>query len=182
MQEIQETQAPSLGWEDPLELEMATASVHLPGKFRGAWWATVHRVTKSQTQMTTQTQGFLVYEVAHERVFVQLNKVRTAITGNQFHAEAFDKSRPTRMLQFPILFLLNIYYHSSHSLEDNNACMLSLFVMSDSFRITPTITHQVLLSMEFSRQEYWSRLPFPTPDDLPDLGIKSISCTSCIGR
>ena len=34
--EIQETQAPSLGWEDPLEVEMATASVHLPGKFRGA--------------------------------------------------------------------------------------------------------------------------------------------------
>ena len=25
--------------------------------------------------------------------------------------------------------------------------------------------------MEFSRQEYWSGLPFPTPGDLPDLGI-----------
>ena len=25
--------------------------------------------------------------------------------------------------------------------------------------------------MEFSSQEYWSRLPFPTPEDLPDLGI-----------
>ena len=28
------------------------------------------------------------------------------------------------------------------------------------------------LSMEFSRQEYWSELPFPTPGDLPDPGIK----------
>ena len=26
--------------------------------------------------------------------------------------------------------------------------------------------------MEFSRQEYWSGLPFPFPEDLPDLGIK----------
>ena len=26
--------------------------------------------------------------------------------------------------------------------------------------------------MEFSRQEYWSRLPFPLPGDLPDPGIK----------
>ena len=26
--------------------------------------------------------------------------------------------------------------------------------------------------MEFSRQEYWSGLPFPSPGDLPDLGIK----------
>ena len=30
----------------------------------------------------------------------------------------------------------------------------------------------VILSMEYSRQEYWSRLPFPLPGDLPDLGIK----------
>ena len=29
--------------------------------------------------------------------------------------------------------------------------------------------------MEFSRQEYWSGLPFPTPGDLPDLGIESVS-------
>ena len=28
------------------------------------------------------------------------------------------------------------------------------------------------LSMEFSRQEYWSGLPFPSPRDLPDPGIK----------
>ena len=35
------------------------------------------------------------------------------------------------------------------------------------------IAHQALLSMEFSRQEYWSVLPFPSPGDLLDLGIKS---------
>ena len=29
-----------------------------------------------------------------------------------------------------------------------------------------------LQSMEFSRQEYWSGLPFPTPGDLPDPGIE----------
>ena len=31
---------------------------------------------------------------------------------------------------------------------------------------------QAPLSMEFSRQEYWSGLPFPTPGDLPDPGIE----------
>ena len=30
----------------------------------------------------------------------------------------------------------------------------------------------------FSRQEYWSRLPFPSPGDLPDPGIKPISLES----
>ena len=34
-----------------------------------------------------------------------------------------------------------------------------------------TVTHQVPLSMEFSRQEYWTGLPFPSPGDLPHPGI-----------
>ena len=32
--------------------------------------------------------------------------------------------------------------------------------------------------MEFSRQEYWSGLPFPLPEDLPDPGIKPMSLKS----
>ena len=35
-----------------------------------------------------------------------------------------------------------------------------------------TVACQVLLSMGFSRQEYWSGLPFPSPGDLPDPGIE----------
>ena len=35
-----------------------------------------------------------------------------------------------------------------------------------------TIVHQAPLSMGFSRQEYWSGLPFPSPGNLPDPGIK----------
>ena len=35
-----------------------------------------------------------------------------------------------------------------------------------------TAAHQAPLSKEFSRQEYWSGLPFPSPGDLPDLEIK----------
>ena len=39
--------------------------------------------------------------------------------------------------------------------------------------VTPwTVAHQAPPSMEFSRQEYWSWLPFPSPGDLPDLGIE----------
>ena len=35
-----------------------------------------------------------------------------------------------------------------------------------------TVARQAPLSMRFSRQEYWSGLPFPSPGDLPDPGIK----------
>ena len=38
-----------------------------------------------------------------------------------------------------------------------------------------TAAHQAPLSMGFSRQEYWSGLPFPSPGDLPDPGIKPTS-------
>ena len=39
--------------------------------------------------------------------------------------------------------------------------------------VTPwTVVRQASLSMGFSRQEYWSRLPFPPPGDLPDPGIE----------
>ena len=40
------------------------------------------------------------------------------------------------------------------------------------FAIPWTVVYQAPLSMEFSRQEYWSGLPFPSPGELPDPGIK----------
>ena len=55
--------------------------------------------------------------------------------------------------------------------------MLSYVVLSDSE--TPwTVTHQVPLSLEFSRQEYWSGLPFPSSGDLPNSGMEPMSPAS----
>ena len=45
------------------------------------------------------------------------------------------------------------------------------------FGIPWTVVYQASLSMGFSRQEYWSGLPFPSPGDLPDPGIKPGSPT-----
>ena len=44
--------------------------------------------------------------------------------------------------------------------------------MSDSFATTYTVAHQAPLSMGVPRQEYWSGLPFPSPESLPDLGTE----------
>ena len=61
------------------------------------------------------------------------------------------------------------------------ACVLS--PSGDSWRIwlrvTPwTVARQAPLFLEFSRQESWSRLPFPTPGDLPDPAIEPQSLAS----
>ena len=49
--------------------------------------------------------------------------------------------------------------------------------MSDSLQTPWTVAHQAPLSMGFSRQEYWTGLPFPSPGDLSDPGIKPRSPT-----
>ena len=49
--------------------------------------------------------------------------------------------------------------------------LLSCSVVSDSFATPWAEAHQVPLSMGFTRQKYWSGLPFPSPGDLPNPGI-----------
>jgi len=52
-------------------------------------------------------------------------------------------------------------------------CGGSLFVKSCLILATPwTVVCQAPLSLGFSRQEYWSGLPFPSPGDLPNPGIE----------
>ena len=59
----------------------------------------------------------------------------------------------------------------SQVIQETRACLFS--------RLCPTLRSQAAcqasLSMEFSRQEYWSGLPFSTPGDLPGPGIKTAS-------
>ena len=56
-----------------------------------------------------------------------------------------------------------------------HACCVAS-VVSD-LAILWTVASQTFLSMGFSRQEYWSGLPFPSPGDLPDSGVKPRSPT-----
>ena len=64
--------------------------------------------------------------------------------------------------------VLHLYFRVCMSLC---SCMLSRFSHA-LFATLWTIGLQALLSMGFSRQEYWSGLPCPPPGDLPHPGIK----------
>ena len=71
-----------------------------------------------------------------------------------------------------------MYYNSG---GDGGGFVAKLFLTL----VTPiTVAHQAPLSMGFSRQEYWSGLPFPSPGDLPHPGIKprspALQAVSCI--
>ena len=72
------------------------------------------------------------------------------------------------------LFLYTIL-HVLITLPSIPLLLFSCSVMSDSFAITWTVTHQAPLSMGFPRQDYWNGLPFPSPGDLPNPGIDPAS-------
>ena len=64
--------------------------------------------------------------------------------------------------------------------KEHVLCALSCSVVTNSLR-PRTVDHQAPLSIEFSRQEYWRKVPFPPTGDLPDSGIKPTSLISCVG-
>ena len=57
-------------------------------------------------------------------------------------------------------------------LIDNIGMLLNSFSCVQLFVIPWTISHQAPLSMDFSWQEYWSGLPFPSSGDLPNPGME----------
>ena len=72
------------------------------------------------------------------------------------------------------IFQKHVYIHRETCIRKSTAAQpVTRKVMKVLF-VTPwTVARQAPLSMEFSRQEYWSGLPFPSPGDLPNPGIKS---------
>ena len=68
-------------------------------------------------------------------------------------------------LEYSSLLFLSYYFFTSF------VCVKSLSRVR-LFETPWTVAHQAPLSMGFSRQEYWSGLPFSSPGDLPNLGIK----------
>ena len=77
----------------------------------------------------------------------------------------------------------SFFFFSFCSKQEHNCLKVKVLVPYSLIHVllsgTPwTVACQVPLSMEFSRQEYWSELPCASPRDLPDLGIKLVSVMS----
>ena len=98
---------------------------------------------------------------------------------------------PTQESNQGLLHCKRILYQLSYQLSQRpsiwcefTVCCVCVCVCEHSgtqsclFVIPWTIAHQAPLSVGFPRQEYWSRLPFPSPGDLPSPGIKPESFAS----
>ena len=79
-------------------------------------------------------------------------------------------------------WLVDAHHHavSSHGLSSAHLLFCSVTKFIWLFCDPMDCSLQAALSMGFPRQEYWSGLPFPSPGDLPDPGIKPTSPTLAI--
>ena len=74
----------------------------------------------------------------------------------------------------------NIVLTSVQQQSDSLMCCAQLFCLFQCCNSMDCVAHQAPQSTEFSRQEYWSELPFSPPGDLPDPWIKPVSPASPI--
>ena len=58
----------------------------------------------------------------------------------------------------------------------------SLISHAQLFATPWTVVHQASLYMKFSRQEYWSELPFPSPGDFPEPGSPALQADSFLSE
>ena len=88
-----------------------------------------------------------------------------------------DKYRPSGLI-FILFFwkvCMCIFWIIDNVSLGSYVCMLNRFSRVQLFETLWTLVYQASLSRGFSRQEYWSGLPFPSPGDLPDPGIEPTS-------
>ena len=117
-----------------------------PRFFKVIFLATIHNVQKIQTNQFTRTISLL-----RHNIFLSLPpSLSLSYLRNNYEQSIAPHPQPPS----PVTFTITSFVLSC----------VQLFV-------TPwTVACQAPLSMEFSRQEYWSKLPFPTPGDLPHQG------------
>ena len=130
----------------------------------GAWWTAVHGVAKSRARLSDFTFTFHFYTLEKEMA------THSSVLAWRIPGTGEPSGLP-----------------GSHRVgHDWNDLAFFLCIHAQTLNhcqhfVTPwTVAHQVPLSIEFSRQEYWNGLPFPIPGDRLDLGIKPTSPESPI--
>ena len=144
---------------------------------RGAWRATVDGIAKSWTTECTQTQTQThthIHTHTHTQTSIHFRQ-------NQRWGDCKISREPFSLIEWivgwawgwrqiePIPVVL--IFECSHE-----PLGISMNVLVTELCLTlcnpGTVAHQAPLSTEFSRRNYWSVLPYPSPGDLPDPGIE----------
>ena len=147
---------------------------------RGAWWATVYGVAKSQTWLSntdTHSPGWwleawleLLKTLPTSCLMLRFLLLVVCLSGN------WGGKFTGNLLSLRPATLQSMSYMEMHLGECvvsylMCACVLNLFSHVQLFASPWTVALQPPLSMEFSREEYWSGLSCPPLGDLPNQGL-----------
>ena len=150
LQETQEMQVWFLGWDDPLEEEMAIYSSILARKI--LW-----------TEEPGRLQSVGSQRVGHNWA----TELNWCMFINCFRKNTQETTKTGYPREGQSIVMRGVWWGISFVVELLRRVWL--------FATAWTIARWAPLSMGFPRQDCWSRLPFPPPGDLPDPGIKPAS-------
>ena len=86
-----------------------------------------------------------------------------------------QRPRSIQRLSLAMWLMKHRYWVQHYVNKIHHAKCVHVFSVMSNLAAPWTVAHQAPLSLGFSRQGYCSRLPFPTPGDLPDPGIEPTS-------
>ena len=157
----------SLGWEDSLEEEMATHSSILAWKIawteKPGWLQSMGSQRVGHNWPTHRPWAAILF--SRESSWPKNQTEVSCVAGVFFTTEPPGKYYQIYMLSYLCKWGWKV------KVKVKSLSPVRLFV-------TPwTVVYQAPLSTGFSRQEYWSGLPFPSPGGLPDPGIEPGSPT-----
>ena len=180
---MQKSWVQSLGWEDPLEKEIATHSSILAWKF--PWTEEPGRLQSMELQRVGHD-----WATEHSTIPYFISKETGPEIERPPPRSPLELSSPntqSTLLLLPVVVPPGVQVKSAKVAVDppslspvssSWACMLSHFSRVQLCETPWTATRQAPLSMRFSRQEYLSGLPCPPPRDLPNPGIETSSLMS----
>ena len=171
-------------WLDGINdsMDMSLSKLQEIVKDKETWHAAVHRVTKNQKQLsdwTTTTEGPYCSQDKDQlhNCGLMSSKVWSLVLPlTLYHSMPISLSAPEHW------YSSARSQTSSHHRAFAHADPLAWLKVKSLSRVRLfetlwTVAHQAPPSIGFSRQEYWSGLPFPSPGDLPNLGIEPMSPT-----
>ena len=142
---MRQTRVRSLGWEDPLEKEMATHSTILAWRIQ--WTEDPGRLQYMGLQSRTQMSNLTFTSLKHTYTGTALIKPK-----NEFTADGDCSHEIKRRLLLGRKVMTNLLL-----------LLLSRFSRVQLCATPETEPDQAPPSLGFSRQEHWSELPFPSP-------------------
>ena len=168
---------------------------------RRAWWATVHGVTKSRTRLSDWTQQQHVYlclcifffsgifsegqtSCSSILKYSHLSFIRTRTFSYVIIVHLSIRKLSSGATLLYNLHLILRFQELSHYMLFRSSFLGILLCYSLShvwlFSTPWTVTSQASLSMGFSRQEYWSGLPSPSPGNFPKPGSPALLLDSLL--